>query len=379
MAAMAALFVFATFSWLVLCGSQDANIDAALASSVAANSDPQFGMAIGNVLSWLPASQLTAELQDMHSLGVTWIRYDINWSDVQPTNATSYYWSVYDRVVAAVNQAGMHSLVTIAYTPAWARTAACKSAGDTCPPANSATFAAFARAVAARYAPQGVHTWEIWNEPNAPSFWKPSPNPQAYTTLLKATAPAIRAVDAQATILVGGLTGAMTGQGNISAASFLQTIYADGGASSFNAVAIHPYTFPYTPSNAKVYGWEEMADTPTNLRAIMQANGDSSKKIWITEYGAPTDGPGSVIAENSNTPIGAANYVSESSQAQLLTNAVQQYETYPWAGPFFWYSYKDLGTNTNTRENFFGLIRADGTHKPAYAAYQQAISSATGQ
>lgn len=379
MAAVLVLFIFAVFTWPVLCGRQPANVDAALASSVATNQDPQFGMAIGNVLTRLPAAQLATELHDIRSLGVTWIRYDINWGDVQPTSATSYSWGPYDRVVSAVNAAGLHSLATIAYTPLWAREANCRSVGDTCPPANPAAFATFAAAVASRYAPWGVHTWEIWNEPNVSTFWKPAPDPQAYTTLLKDAATSIRAHDSKAVILVGGLTGSLSTGTSIAAISFLQSIYADGGKNSFDAVAMHPYTYPYSSTYPTVYSWREMADAPTNLRAIMEANGDSSKKIWITEYGAPTDGPGTELSEDSNTPIAQINYVSESLQAQLLVSAVQQYETYPWAGPFFWYSYKDLGTNTDTRENFFGLVRADGTHKPAYAAYQQAISSATGQ
>jgi hypothetical protein len=53
----------------------------------------------------------------------------------------------------------------IDYTPAWARAsgAAGNQFGE---PASASAFATFAGEVAARYAPMGVSTYEIWNEPN---------------------------------------------------------------------------------------------------------------------------------------------------------------------------------------------------------------------
>jgi hypothetical protein len=40
----------------------------------------------------------------------------------------------------------------------------------------------------------------------------------------------------------------------------------------------------------------------------------------------------------------------------------------------FWYDYSDTGNDTSTNEDFFGLVRLDGSHKPAYDAFMQAIS-----
>jgi hypothetical protein len=59
----------------------------------------------------------------------------------------------------------------------------------------------------------------------------------------------------------------------------------------------------------------------------------------------------------------------------MLTKAYQLYRTYDWAGPLFFYQGRDLGTTTDTRENFFGLTHNDFTAKPAYTAYQQATAS----
>jgi hypothetical protein len=149
-------------------------------------------------------------------------------------------------------------------------------------------------------------------------------------------------------------------------------MYDNGAASYFDAVSDHPYTFPLPPSEHNLGAWAEMSATHTNLRGIMIAHGDASKKIWITEYGAPTGGPGPVATvAKPDTPN--AWHVTEDLQTTVLNQAVSLYKTYDWVGPFFWYSYKDAGTSSDSNENFFGLVRADDSHKPAYDAFSNDI------
>ena len=52
----------------------------------------------------------------------------------------------------------------------------------------------------------------------------------------------------------------------------------------------------------------------------------------------------------------------------MLVDAISDASKHDWLGPFFWYSYKDIGESQSSTENFYGLIRADGAHKPAYDA-----------
>ncbi len=95
----------------------------------------------------------------------------------------------------------------------------------------------------------------------------------------------------------------------------------------------------------------------------MVANGDSNKKIWITEFGVPTNGPDPKW------------YVSEEKQSRMVTDAMKLYKTYDWAGPIFWYTLRDNGTTIDTNENFFGLTRADKSLKPAYIILKNIISA----
>ena len=69
--------------------------------------------------------------------------------------------------------------------------------------------------------------------------------------------------------------------------------------------------------------------------------------------------------------------MSEQAQADLMKDAFANYRQYAaWTGPFLWYTLQDGGNDRSSPENFFGLVRADGTHKPAYDVFRK---EATGQ
>ena len=81
--------------------------------------------------------------------------------------------------------------------------------------------------------------------------------------------------------------------GNISPIDFLSNIYRDGAEPYFNAVGIHPYSYAALPANFYNWSaWSQISNTTPSLRSVMIANGDTAKQIWITEFGAPTGGPG---------------------------------------------------------------------------------------
>jgi hypothetical protein len=331
------------------------------------------GIAAGSSLTSLSTSALADRIQAIANSGASWIRFDFDWSIIQPDNQQSYQWGIYDNIVADSVKDHLQVLGILDYTPSWARSANC---GDSkCAPADDSQFANFAAAAANRYKGQGVHDWEVWNEPNNPGFWQPSPNPAAYAQLLKSTYASLHTADAQAYVISGGLSPQATTSNSYSPVDFLTALYSNGGAGSFDAVADHPYTFPLTPANQADDAWTQMAAASNSLRSLMVANGDASKKIWITEFGAPTGGPGP-ISTISNPNLSAQPYVvDEGLQAKDLTDALNLYRTYSWAGPFFYYSYQDAGTSQDTNENFFGLVRADGSQKPAYSVFQIASQS----
>jgi hypothetical protein len=82
----------------------------------------------------------------------------------------------------------------------------------------------------------------------------------------------------------------------------------------------------------------------------MVANGDSGKLIWASEYGEPTSVAG------------------EANQAAYTQDMLTTWRTIGYTGPAFVYTLQDTaaaGTDSATPEDSLGLIRADGTWKPA--------------
>lgn len=326
-----------------------------------------FGIASG-LASFSPA-ELSVKLADMKAMGAKWVRYDIEWSNIEYRGPGQYDWTDYDKVVKAVSASGLKSLAIIDYTPEWARRAECRDT-PMCAPASVAAYAGFAGQVARRYSAYGVHHYEIWNEPNITTFFKPAASPAEYAAMLRAANAAIKSVDSQAFVVSGGTAPAGTGGGNYAPTDFVNGIYAAGAGGSFDALGHHPYTWPYSPAYPNAYNaWGQL----TQLHNIMSARGDGAKQIWITEFGAPTGGPGGLAANGMSTAEARADHVTEALEARIVADAVGAVRQMPWVGPFFWYSYQDAGTSNDTVENFFGLLRADGSRKPAYFVYKQAM------
>jgi beta-glucosidase/6-phospho-beta-glucosidase/beta-galactosidase len=123
-------------------------------------------------------------------LGGGWVREDVQWSRVEPAKG-AYDWTWHDTVFRMYQRNGINIIGVLGPAVGW-------GTSETGDPENGVsffapdpdTFAAFAAAVAHRY--RGiVNAWEIWNEPENPLFWQPSPDPAAYAHLLIKTSNAI--------------------------------------------------------------------------------------------------------------------------------------------------------------------------------------------
>ncbi|MHB9861069.1 cellulase family glycosylhydrolase [Streptomyces sp. YIM S03343] len=335
----------------------------------------RLGIAYGHRLVWMSDNDLGAALDDAVDVGARWVRADLSWQDIQPDTPARYRWDQFDRVVAAASKRSLTVLPVLAYTPKWARPTGCAS--EKCHPADPKAFATFAAAAAARYAPSGIHTWEIWNEPNLSLFWKPEPDAAAYTTLLRATRQALTREDPSAYVILGGLAATHTQGGNISQTDFLAAVSARGGNRLVDAIGYHPYTYPYLASTRTRWGtpWERIDGTPDSLEGVLSRYGTPGMPVWITEFGAPTDGPGTASDGRPKTIGPTTTHVTEQRQAAIAADAVRTALVTPHVDALFWYTDRDLGTDTSSRENFYGLRRADGSAKPALGALRNAIGA----
>jgi hypothetical protein len=333
----------------------------------------QIGIAYGNTLIGMDEQDLGNALDDAVSVGAGTIRTDLAWGDVQPDGPDEFRWARFDGVVHAAQARGLRLLLVVAYTPHWARPAGCDS--DKCAPADPARFADFARAAAERYASEDVLGWEIWNEQNTPGFWAPKVDPEAYTALLQATSTAIRGVDPSALILLGGLASVDTTDGGMAPGQFLSRVCALGGNTAVGAVAYHPYTYPYLASESRRDStpWGRMNVGRNSLRSVLGRYGTPDLPIWLTEYGAPTSGPGAASDGDPKSISAETTHVTEERQAQIARDVLLTVAQDRHVGALIWYSDRDLGEDTGTNLNFYGLRRSDGTKKPAFSSFEVTV------
>lgn len=284
----------------------------------------------------------------MTAMHVTWIRADFDWSAIE-VNRGQFDWSYPDAVVKEASARRMSVLPVLSHTPVWARPAGTTSSA---PPEHPADFADFARAAAVRYGPLGVHTWEIWNEPNINDFWQPAPDAGKYGELFRATADTVHPIDPNATLLIGGLTrGTDTANGSrISQITFVERLYGNGAAQVADGIAVHPYSFPSLPAQANAAVVGGLDDVPA-LHRVMARHGEGRKKVWITEFGAPTGT--------------ASDAVSDGDQVRTILLAHKLVQKWDWAGPLIYFELRDRGTNPAIDEENFGVVRTDLSLKPA--------------
>ena len=116
------------------------------------------------------------------------VRHPVLWDLVEPKKG-KFKWKNYDSFVSRLARYRVRLEAVLGFSAPWARTTGHSGA----PPANPSDFAAYARAVAARYGRGGsfwkqnpalpyvpVAEYEVWNEPNDAANWYPTPNPVAY-------------------------------------------------------------------------------------------------------------------------------------------------------------------------------------------------------
>src|SRR3954449_8117124 len=185
-----------------------------------ASSATTFGVSVNRVFNddFTPA-RWSAPLQAVHDAGIRQARSDAFWMWAEPgapaTDGTRHYtWSKLDAEAGALAAHGLRWLPILDYSATWA---ASDASDYHSPPRDLADYADYASAFAKRYGRGGTYwaqhsagaqpvaTYEIWNEPNGAWFWRPAPDAATYADMYLGARAAIKAVDPQARVVVGGL------------------------------------------------------------------------------------------------------------------------------------------------------------------------------
>ena len=306
----------------------------------------------------------------MTDAGISSVRVWFSWAQVERKRG-EFDWGLADQAVLANAGGGLDTLPFLFGTPAWAAGddgQACS--GDACIPfaprsaETRSAFADFAAAAVGRYGPGGtfwsqhrslpyrpIEIWQIWNEPNLGSFYRPAVDPIAYGSLVQAAAAAIRREDADATVLLAGLTGTRTNVRRMSTTAFLTQLYTVPGIGvSFDGIAVHPY-------NRKVHG---AIDQIQAARAVADAQGDYFAGLWVTEMGWASAGKRREGLVKS--PEGQARMLR-----LALSSLLEDGEEWNVRAAY-WFAWRDTerGKGVCGWCPWSGLIDRVGRKKPAY-------------
>lgn len=134
--------------------------------------------------------------------------------------------------------------------------------------AGRAEFAEFVSRTVSRYK-SSIGVWEIWNEPNIPSFWD-NPDPALYTKLLIECYKAAKKADPNCTILAGVTSGP--------GADWFEAIHQNGGWGYFDGLSIHPYAMSANPITQNL-------DLVLRVVNNIAVGHGKPKPVWITEVG----------------------------------------------------------------------------------------------
>ncbi|MGW0159230.1 cellulase family glycosylhydrolase [Mycobacterium sp. NPDC003323] len=315
------------------------------------NSATTLGFADSQVYFYDDA-EVAATVQRWVQNNIRTVRIGIPWAGVEAWQGR-YDWSRSDRVVAAAAAANISIICAITSSPWWAK------AHNALPPhgrpASPDQYGKFTAKVAERYKGR-IAAYEIWNEPNGIFGYHPAPDPAGYTDLLKAAYPRIKAVD-PAAIVIGGVLGSgkTWGSWTIDPVTFLTRMYKAGAKPFFDALSYHPYSYTMKFSQGMLQR-DSPVEQLVRMRRVMLEQGDGPKKIWVSEYGAPT------------------NRVSEATQAAFISDMISTWRELPYAGPLMLYTTRDLNSSSNSDDDRFGLYRSNWVPKAA----QQIVASPPG-
>lgn len=319
------------------------------------------GIAPGSGLAWESAADMGRDLDAIRAAGASWVRLDVDWSSIEMTRGTQN-WSRIDRAVDAAGARNLKVLGIATYAPHWAQDASMPADNTHGRPADAEVFATFA-AQAAQHFNGRIGAWEIWNEPNLSSFFAPKVDPAFYTEMLRASYKAVRAAVPDAIVLNGGLAPAADSADGafMSPLTFIRAMYANGGKDSTDALALHPYSYPELLSAQRADVWAPHVWVRA-VHDLMESNGDNDKKIWFTEFGAPS---ATVSWDGRQVAI------DEQKQGEIIADGLAAAHALPYVGMVFLYNARDSKTGSNDIEDNFGLLRSDFTQKPAYTAVQR--------
>lgn len=284
-------------------------------------------------------------------LGGTFARIEVRWDLLEPARGTidRAYLARLEGVVEAARSRDLKLAVTFMGTPCWSSTAPATltrgcgaTAADTVdsyPPSDPQDYARAAAFVARTFSPT-VAWLEVWNEPDHRNqlYWAGENKAKTYADLLKAAYPTIKAQAPSVKVLGGAIVG---GNG-----AFLKAMYENGAKGQYDALSVHYYDLVLLSIR--------------QIRAVMRAAGDR-KPLWLGEFGWTS-------CASKFRRQGGHVCVNSGQQARNLRDVLTAIRRKSYVTGAVVYTARD------NSELQFGMVRSNGSTKPAFKTVRQAFT-----
>jgi hypothetical protein len=275
---------------------------------------------------WNTNRDRSFDFSELRALGVKFIRVDYLYGNA--------LWQAEAERLASLGSS--HGMATTVIVGGWMNYADRPSLAE---------FETFARDTATKLS--AVDVFEVINEPDLVGW-----TPETYVAYLEAAYRGIKAARPEAVVSTGGISRfgcaaspCPTGTGMV---DWVRRMYEAGAAPYFDALALHLYDDPLDRGAENVWDWAFVE--PTNVRGVMDANGDRNTPLWSSENGAPIP-----------------KYTLEE-QAQIVGNAIRAVkdQTFPLANVTHYTLQDDDVVG-------FGLLDPANARRPAWLAYRDAM------
>ena len=189
-----------------------------------------------------------------------------------------------------------------------------------------------------------IEAVKIWNEPNNKSHWDPLIDPEwdRFAEMTRLAGQAIRAENPHLTRVLGGMSPIDP--------FFLQRLEGKGALEHVDAVAVHGF-----PLDWNLWPIDAWPDKVAEIRAV------TDKPVWVTEVGVSSFGSEEVqawgVKKTADLLIGQAPRIHWYS----LYDLPQAWEATT--------RHKEAEGSSYYRHFHMGLLREDGSPKPAVDAY----------
>lgn len=299
---------------------------------------------------WFTPNQYALQMQHLKALGLEWARVDVHW-DRHELSEGNYRLAELDRLVADLEAQQLKTLIYVVGSAAHATSAPRGSrTPDQYPPKNPLLFADMMAKMVERY--PYVAAWQVWNEPNIPSYWRPNEDAKAYGHLLLTTVQHVRSRAPTTQLIMGGM--AYYSQMPVKGGLMLEELGKLGVAQLNITAAYHPYTH-YPEGNEK--GKHDFLVHSQQLNSLIRS---VKMPIWATEWGW----------SSYQGPKEHQEIIGDQGQADFVLRRLALMSALDYDKVFL-FALSDLDSRASARDQYYGLLDLQGNPKPVYRALQR--------